>query len=144
MADELSHNYLLICATGTFVLSTFVSFGIANSTLKVLSTQFFQQSRKSTCSLNKFNNEKSILKIQRHIDTIQKCSTKSHRPIELLFIIPFLKLSAVCHSRIYFVFFYLVHLFYSSFVLSGIFPHAWSLLWYCWLVFPDMIIHLLR
>lgn len=34
MADEFAHHYLLICATGTFVLSTFVSFGIANKYIK--------------------------------------------------------------------------------------------------------------
>lgn len=143
MADQFSHNYLLICATGTFVLSTFVSFGIANNYIKS-PVYTVQQSRKFTSSLNKFNNQKSILKLQRHIDTLKKCSTQSHRPIEQLFIIPFLRLSTVCHSRIDFVFFYLVHLFYSSFVLSGLFPHAWSPFWYCWLVLSDMIIHLLR
>lgn len=86
------------------------------------------QTRKFTSTL-KFSNEK-------YKDTIQKCSSQSHLPIELLF---FLKaVECLSYLKIDFVFFYLVHLFYSSFVLTGLFPHAWSPFWYCWLVLPDM------
>lgn len=61
MVDEFTHKYLLIRATGTFGLSTFVSFGIANKYIEK-SCLHSSQTRKLTSTLNKFNNKKIYIK----------------------------------------------------------------------------------
>lgn len=130
MVDEFTHEYWFMLQALSCVQHLLcLPLQTITLQLQVLSTQLSNPKKnhnyfKTSSTMKKINITNTKTHSARH-----SCKTA---------------VECLSYSKIDFVFFYLVHLFYSSFLLSGLFPHAWSPFWYCWLVLPDMIIHLFR